>query len=109
MNPKEDDVRLRLTTVAALYLCFSAVFVTACANMETATSDWPQWRGPQRDGISPESGLLKQWPAEGPRLLWQVNDLGDGFSTPAVVGKRIYLMSKATSPASKPQAGRFNG
>ena len=61
--------------------------------MGTSTSDWPQWRGPQRDGISQESGLLKQWPVEGPKLLWQVNDIGDGYSTPAVVGTRIYLMS----------------
>ena len=40
-----------------------------------------------------ETGLLKQWPTEGPKLLWQVNNIGDGYSTPAVVGKRIYLMS----------------
>src|SRR5262249_5190578 len=50
-------------------------------------------RGPGRNGISQESGLLKQWPAEGPKLLWQVNDIGDGYSTPSVVGTRIYLMS----------------
>jgi outer membrane protein assembly factor BamB len=82
-----------LTTIAALCLCFSAVSVTRSANTGTSTSDWPQWRGPQRDGTSQETGLLKQWPAEGPKLLWQVNDIGDGYSTPAVVGTRIYLMS----------------
>ena len=82
-----------LTTIAALCLCFSAVSGTRSANVGTSTSDWPQWRGPERNGISPERGLLKQWPAEGPKLLWQVNDIGDGFSTPAVVGTRIYLMS----------------
>jgi outer membrane protein assembly factor BamB len=43
--------------------------------------------------VSKDSGLLKQWPAGGPRLLWQVNDIGDGYSTPVVVGNRIYLMS----------------
>ena len=82
-----------LTTIAALCLCFSSVPVTRSANMGTSTSDWPQWRGPQRNGISQESGLLKQWPAQGPKLLWQVNDIGDGYSTPSVVGTRIYLMS----------------
>lgn len=61
--------------------------------MAASTSDWPQWRGPERNGISQERGLLKQWPAGGPKLLWQVNDIGDGYSTPAVVGTRIYLMS----------------
>jgi outer membrane protein assembly factor BamB len=82
-----------LTTIAAFCLCFSAVSVTGSGNMVVSTSDWPQWRGPERNGISKESGLLKQWPAEGPKLLWQVNDIGDGYSTPAVVGTRLYLMS----------------
>jgi outer membrane protein assembly factor BamB len=61
--------------------------------MAPANSDWPQWRGPARDGISNERGLLKQWPEGGPKLIYQVNDLGDGYSTPTVVGNRIYLMS----------------
>jgi outer membrane protein assembly factor BamB len=82
-----------LTGVAALCICFSAVLATRLAKPPAATSDWPQWRGPQRDGVSRESGLLKQWPKEGPKLLWQVNDIGDGYSTPAVVENRIYLMS----------------
>ena len=85
-----------LTTIAALSLCFSAVSVTKPAHTARATStsaDWPQWRGPDRDGISKESGLLKQWPAGGPKLLWQLNDIGDGYSGPSVVGTRLYLMS----------------
>src|SRR5215475_10627413 len=82
-----------LTAITALCLSISAVSVTRPANMAASTSDWPQWRGPQRDGISQETGLLKQWPKEGPKLLWQVNDIGDGYSTPSVVGNRIYLMS----------------
>ena len=52
--------------------------------------DWPQWRGPDRTGLSSETGLLKQWPAEGPKLAWKVTGLGAGFSTVAVVGDRIY-------------------
>jgi outer membrane protein assembly factor BamB len=55
--------------------------------------DWPQWRGPQRNGISAETGLLGEWPAEGPKLVWQQNDIGSGYSTPAVVGQRLYLIS----------------
>src|SRR5687768_18275871 len=55
--------------------------------------DWPQWRGPKRDGISRETGLLKQWPADGPKLLWQLKEIGGGYSTPAIVGERIYLLS----------------
>jgi outer membrane protein assembly factor BamB len=56
-------------------------------------SDWPQWRGPKRDGHSPETGLLQEWTKDGPRLLWQVKDIGSGYSTPSVVGERIYLLS----------------
>jgi outer membrane protein assembly factor BamB len=55
-------------------------------------ADWPQWRGPKRDGKSEEKGLLKQWPEGGPKLLWQVRDAGGGYSTPAVVGERLYLL-----------------
>jgi len=79
--------------MALLCLCFSAVSVARFASSAASTSDWPQWRGPQRDGISRESGLLKEWPSQGPKLLWQVDDIGDGYSTPSVVGTRIYLMS----------------
>ncbi|HEV3144404.1 MAG TPA: PQQ-binding-like beta-propeller repeat protein [Gemmataceae bacterium] len=56
-------------------------------------ADWPQWRGPDRNGISKETGLLPEWPKEGPKLLWQVNDIDYGYSTPSVVGDRLYLMS----------------
>jgi outer membrane protein assembly factor BamB len=55
--------------------------------------DWPGWRGPARNGISRETGLLRHWPPEGPRLLWQRKDLGDGYSTPAVVGQALYVLS----------------
>ncbi len=55
--------------------------------------DWPQWRGPLRNGISQEKGLLKEWPQEGPKLLWQMNDAGSGYSTPAVASERFYLIS----------------
>ncbi len=82
-----------ITFIAALGLFISAIPFTSSANMKSSIPDWPQWRGPERSGISKETGLLKEWPKEGPKLLWQVNDIGDGYSTPAVVGKRIYLMS----------------
>src|SRR6185369_11756865 len=54
-------------------------------------NDWPQWRGPQRNGVSQETGLLKEWPKEGPKLLWKVADIGSGYSTPAVVAERLYV------------------
>ncbi len=69
--------------------CFC--FALFCTGHLFAT-DWPQWRGPNRDGHSSEAGLLREWPPDGPKLLWQVNGVGSGFSTPSVAGGRIFLL-----------------
>jgi len=53
--------------------------------------DWPQWRGPRRDGHSAETGLLARWPEAGPPLLWKFTALGQGWSSPIVVGDSIYI------------------
>src|SRR5215813_12050639 len=90
---REKKMKSRFLSIAACCLCFSTILLTGSANLAGSPSDWPQWRGPERNGISRETGLLKEWPAGGPKLLWQVNDLGDGYSTPSVAGNRIYLMS----------------
>jgi outer membrane protein assembly factor BamB len=57
-----------------------------------AGADWPQWRGPDRTGLSKETGLLQQWPNNGPPLAWSINTLGLGYSAPAVVGDRLYIL-----------------
>ena len=54
--------------------------------------DWPQWQGPERNNVSKETGLMKQWPKTGPKLLWTYKQAGLGYSSPAVVGERMYLM-----------------
>jgi outer membrane protein assembly factor BamB len=54
--------------------------------------DWPQWRGPHRDGLSQEKALLQSWPKEGPKLVWSISNAGRGYSTPSVVGDRFYLL-----------------
>jgi outer membrane protein assembly factor BamB len=71
----------------------SVVFPGLALLMVLLAANWPQWRGPERDGVSKEKGLLQQWPADGPPLVWRVDKLGDGYSTPAVAGDRIYLVS----------------
>jgi outer membrane protein assembly factor BamB len=68
--------------------------------LPAGADDWPQWRGPRRDGTSKETGLLKEWPKDGPKLLWEIKDVGGGYSTPAIVGDRIYLMSNAKDEES---------
>jgi len=70
----------------------SAVIVVAFACSSIA-ADWPQWRGPDRNGISKEKGLLQEWPKGGPKLRWKADDIGTGYSTPIVVGGRVYLQS----------------
>ncbi|MBM3865451.1 MAG: hypothetical protein FJ381_06080, partial [Verrucomicrobia bacterium] len=52
---------------------------------------WPQFRGPRRDGISDERGLLPEWPAGGPPLVATVTGLGKGFSSPVISGGRMFL------------------
>src|SRR5690242_2172842 len=51
-----------------------------------------QWRGQDRTGLSQEKGLLKSWPQGGPRMLWKVTGVGGGYSTPSIVGGRLFGM-----------------
>ena len=69
-------------------LAVTAVMATAVLH---AASDWPQWQGPDRTRMSKETGLLKEWPAGGPRLLWTANDLGTGYGSMSVAGDRVFL------------------
>jgi outer membrane protein assembly factor BamB len=69
------------------------IAAAALLSFAAAAADWPQWRGPRRDGISQETGLLQEWPKDGPKLVWQLKDIGEGYATPAVVGARIYMLS----------------
>jgi len=56
-----------------------------------SAADWPQWLGPDRNGSSPETGLLTDWPKEGPKLLWKAPG-GDGYSSIAVAGGRAFTL-----------------
>ena len=60
--------------------------------MAQSAANWPQWRGPNRDGISKETGLLKQWPAEGPPLVWKASGAGGGYSSFSVANGKLYTM-----------------
>jgi len=79
---------------AILVLCVAGP-TPAPAQSVSATSDWPQWRGPDRSGRSPETGLFDQWPESGPPPVWKVEGLGAGFGSLAVVetamGPRVFL------------------
>ena len=59
-----------------------------------------QWRGPARDGIYPDKGLLKTWPDMGPKLLWSYEELGNGFGSPAVTDKQVFINGEADSTST---------
>lgn len=70
-------------------------FAILCVSVQAAAqaaADWPQWRGANRDGISKDTGLLKQWPADGPPLVWKAKGAGGGYSSFAVSDGRLYTM-----------------
>jgi len=76
----------------AWYLVLLLLSATAFA-AAPASFDWPQWQGPDRNGISKERGLLKEWSKEGPRLAWRITGLGGGYSAPSIAAGRIFGMS----------------
>ena len=78
----------RLTLLSLLLLTQSIAL--ADANI----SGWFQWRGPNRDGVSPETGLLKEWPAEGPKLLWQTKGVGGGMGSVSIGGGKVFVLGK---------------
>src|SRR5262249_18023193 len=80
---------LRSLSVASGALVFFAAWINAKTE---PSGEWPQWRGPNRDGISTETGLLKQWPADGPARVWKTNGLGNGYSTVSISKGRIFTM-----------------
>jgi outer membrane protein assembly factor BamB len=75
-----------LLSIAIITLCMSSGITAQTAG------DWPQWRGPNRDGISKETGLLKQWPDGGPPLVWKAAGAGTGYSSLAISNGRIYTI-----------------
>ena len=70
----------RISLLACLVLLCTPVF----AQIPSGPNDFPQWRGPNRDGISNDKGLLKEWPEAGPKVAWRIDDLGAGYSSVAV-------------------------
>jgi outer membrane protein assembly factor BamB len=79
-------MKRRVTTLATLLLA------TLASQAALAADDWPQWRGVHRDGHSADSGLLKEWPADGPKMLWKTNGVGTGYAGVAIARDKIYTM-----------------
>src|SRR5260370_34951827 len=94
-------------------VCFGIVALCAVAGVTMAAADWPQWQGPDRTGISKETGLLKAWPANGPSGIWAAQNLGHGYGSMALAGERVCPqgMRAGNRPVfgTKPAGGRSVG
>jgi len=75
----------------AVPLAVAGLIVSVIALNAQSSVDWPQWRGPDRNGISKETGLLSQWPRSGPPVAWSAAMLGAGYGSIAVQGDRVYV------------------
>lgn len=90
---------LSLALPAALFVIWFSVPASSSKTTSAAAppnavpsgpSDWPQWRGPERNGLSKDTGLLKQWPSSGPQQVWSISGLGEGYGSIAIRGDRIF-------------------
>ena len=81
-----------MKNIRDLSLALVVLFALAPVAVGQSTANWPQWRGPNRDGISKETGLLKQWPAEGPALVWKASGAGRGYSSFSITNGKLYTM-----------------
>lgn len=91
MNHRQTISIFAAVTAGLLALGAVGFGQTADGLIASPEPGWPQWRGPRRDGISDEKGLLASWPKEGPKLLWKIDGLGRGWSAPIIVNDRIYI------------------
>ena len=78
------------TLFSSLFCVLLCLFVVSTSSSLLFAADWPQWRGPNRDGLSAETGLLKSWPEGGPKLVWSANGLGNSFSSASIAGGLVY-------------------
>src|SRR5438045_4155628 len=69
-----------------------SLVLTSCLAGLAVPGDWPQWRGPHRDGVSEETGLLATWTKDGPPLVWKAKGLGSGYSSVILAKGKIFTM-----------------
>jgi len=82
---------------ARSFAWFLAAAVLSCrpaAAADDSKASWPGWRGKDRSALTSETGLLKEWPKGGPKLLWTFDAAGYGYGEPAIVGEELYILGK---------------
>jgi outer membrane protein assembly factor BamB len=96
---------IRLAPLVAAGIIASVIAL----NAQSPTVDWPQWRGPDRNGLSKETGLLAQWPRSGPPVVWSAAMLGAGYGSLAVQGDRIWLQGMRNNQSVVSSLNRADG
>jgi outer membrane protein assembly factor BamB len=76
----------------AFQLALASTLLLAVPLTQAAAHDWPQWRGPNRDDVSKETGLLKTWPVGGPKRIWLYEKGGNSYSGPAIVNGKLFTL-----------------
>jgi outer membrane protein assembly factor BamB len=88
-------------------LSIAAAALVSVVGLQAA--DWPQWKGPDRTGISKETGLLKQWPSSGPAVVWSAGGLGQGYGSMAVAGERVFVQGTRNGDSIVASLNRADG
>lgn len=76
------------------FVALLGVVASMAAETDKKGTDWPQWRGPKRDAVSQDRGLLQKWEGEGPPLAWKASGLGGGLASVVISRGRIFTMGK---------------
>jgi len=94
-----------------LMMFFATLLVVGAVSLsgQSASFDWPQWRGPDRNGISKETGLLAQWPRSGPTVAWSAAMLGAGYGSMAVQGDRVWVQGMRNNQSVVSSLNRADG
>lgn len=95
-TPKRSKIggTMKIKNTIALFAFLLVAGFVAAQSTDAVKTDWPQWRGPNRDGISKETGLLKTWPEGGLNVVWK-SPIGTGYSSLAISQGRIYTMDSS--------------
>jgi len=96
-------IRLALTglLLTVLSACGAALAADAAEMIASPEPDWPQWRGPRRDAVSTETGLLNAWGEGGPKLLWKATGMGRGWTSPIIVKGTVYICGEFRKEAKQ--------
>src|SRR5260370_36421473 len=105
MRPRVSPAARRIVTHP---LCLASLAVAAwvAAWAAARADDWPQWLGPERDGVWRETGILAKFPAEGPTVRWRT-PIGAGYSGPAVAAGRVYVTDRKLATGGKNSGDPF--